>query len=115
MCPQCREELEGKFKEVKTYIQSHPGTGIKEVSEACEVETSQIQQWIREERLEFTNESMVTLSCESCGTPIRSGRYCDACKANLANGFSQAMKKPQAPQPAIKKDTKESPKMRFLS
>lgn len=114
ICPACRDAMEEKFKEVKKYIQENPRVGIKEVSEKCEVETSQIQQWIREERLEFADESMVMLNCESCGAPIKSGRYCDKCKSNLANGFSQAMKRPEAPQP-VKKDTKDSPKMRFLS
>ena len=52
VCPACKESLEAKFQEVKLYIEEHPGVGIKQVSDACDVETSQIQQWLREERLE---------------------------------------------------------------
>ena len=113
ICPACRDALETKFKEVKTYIQDHPMVGIKEVSEECDVEVSQIQQWIREERLEFTSESVMCINCESCGQPIRSGRYCDSCKASLTNGFKDAMRKPVV-QKQEKKDPKDSPKMRFL-
>ena len=83
MCQQCRDALEGKFKEVKDYIQQHPACGIQEVSRECDVETSQIQQWLREERLEFTADSMVQLNCEGCGAPIRSGRYCESCSKKL--------------------------------
>lgn len=114
VCPQCREGMEAKFKEVKAYIQSHPGCGTKEVSEECEVEISQIQQWLREERLEFSSDSMVQLSCESCGTMIRSGRFCDKCKNDLANGLRQSIAPAKkAPEP-VKKETSNTNKMRFL-
>ena len=114
-CPQCREALEDKFKEVKKYVQDHAGCGIHEVARECEVDVQQIQQWLREERLQFSEDSMVQLSCESCGTTIHSGRFCEKCKNEMANGFKQAIA-PKAPvEPPIKKDVKESPRMRFLS
>lgn len=113
MCPQCREGLEKQFKDVKSYIQDHPGCGIKEVSEACDVDTTQIQQWLREERLQFAEDSMMQLTCESCGTTIRSGRFCDKCKAAVLNGFN-SITRAAAPQSEVKKDTKDSPRMRFI-
>jgi len=115
MCPACREALDTKFKEVKTYIQEHPQVGMKEVSEACDVETAQIQQWIREERLEFTADSLMSVNCESCGCPIRSGRYCDKCKVALTNGLRAAMQRPQTtPQQPASTSKNDSNKMRFL-
>ncbi len=114
MCPQCREALEDKFKQVKTYISDHSGCGIQEVARECEVEVSQIQQWLREERLQFSEDSMVQLSCESCGVTIRSGRFCDKCKNEVVNGFQRSIR-PTVTEPAPKKETKESPKMRFLN
>ena len=113
ICPQCKDELEEKFKQVKTYISDHSGCGIQEVARECEVEVSQIQQWLREERLQFSEDSMVQLTCESCGTTIRSGRFCEKCKNEMANGFSNAIK-PTAPPPVEKKETKDAPRMRFL-
>lgn len=91
-CPGCREQMEVKFQEVKEYIRENPGVGIKQVSEACDVETAQINQWLREERLELTEGSPLMLSCESCGTLIRCGKYCDKCKANLANSLQSVLK-----------------------
>lgn len=113
-CPECRDALEAKFKEVKKYIQEHPMVGIQEVSRECEVEVAQIQQWLREERLEFTSESAVVLNCEFCGQPIRSGKYCDKCKQEMASGLQRSIAKPQAPKPEPKKDLKDSARMRFL-
>ncbi len=79
LCPICREEMEAKFQEVKKYILDHPGVSMTEVSEACDVQSTWIQKWLREERLELTEGSAITLDCESCGAPIRSGRLCNKC------------------------------------
>lgn len=114
ICPACKESLEAKFQEVKQYIEENPGVGINQVSQACDVEKAQIQQWLREERLEVTENSALYLNCESCGAPIRSGRYCEKCKLAMSNGFRSAMQsvRPQAPAPAA--STKDNPRMRFF-
>ena len=77
LCPHCRKKMEAKFQEVKEYIRANPGVGIQDVAENCDVEPSQIQQWLREERLELTEGSAIYLQCEKCGAPIRSGRFCE--------------------------------------
>ena len=61
LCPHCREKMEAKFQEVKEYIRANPGVGIQDVAENCDVEPSQIQQWLREERLELTEGSAIYL------------------------------------------------------
>lgn len=113
ICPQCKEETEAKFKEVKTYIQEHPHCGIHEVADACEIDVQQIQQWLREERLEFTSDSVIELQCEVCGCDIRSGRFCEKCKVNMVNGLQRSIQPQKAPEP-VKKDTHDAARMRFL-
>ena len=113
MCPACREKLEETFQTVKKYIQDHPGVGVKEVAEECDVDAGQIRQWIREERLEFSEGSM-ELGCEKCGKPITSGRFCPACKASMANSLGNVYQS-QAPVKNDKPDPSGGPKMRFLS
>lgn len=114
MCQRCRESLEGKFQEVKEYIRANPGATIPEVSEACEVESAQIRQWLREERLEITEGSALYLNCEGCGMPIRSGRYCDKCKNEMTRGLNNILHESR-PKPAVQQPKdKENPKMRFL-
>lgn len=112
MCPACRDALEAKFQEVKKYIYDHPGVTISSVSEACDVESGQIRQWIREERLEFA-EGTMELGCEKCGAPITSGRFCSKCKNSMVNELSGAYSAP-APQAPVKEDRSGGPKMRFL-
>lgn len=114
MCQPCREKNEKKFQEVKDFIRDNKGMGIQEVAEACDVDPQQIRQWLREDRLELTEDSPMILTCESCGAPIRSGRFCEKCKNNMTQGLNSILEanKPKAPEK--KKDTKESPRMRFL-
>jgi hypothetical protein len=55
------------------------------------------------------------LNCESCGAPIRSGRYCDRCKASVTNGLNSIVNAHKAAmQQQVKKDPRDNPKMRFL-
>lgn len=114
ICPACKDKLEEKFQEVKKYIREHRMADVKEVAEECEVESGQIQQWIREERLEFTADSPVKIPCENCGAMIRSGKYCDKCKKDMTNNLSNAIDRPKAVLVEPKKTQSAGNKMRFL-
>ena len=113
ICPKCKEEQETKFQEVKKYIQENGRAGMIAVSEACEVDTQQIQQWIREERLQFSDDSPIKVACESCGTMIGSGRFCAKCKNELASGLKNSIRqnKPEAEKTITKSNEN---RMRFL-
>lgn len=115
MCQVCKEKMEEKFQEVKEYIRSNPGVGIPEVSEACDVDPAQIRQWLREDRLELTENSPIRLTCEGCGAQIRSGKYCERCKLDMTSGFKNilAENRTQEKKPEKKTD-KDNPKMRYL-
>lgn len=115
ICMQCKEALEEKFQEVKKYIEDNAHASISEVAEACDVSANQIQVWLRDERLQLCEGSPITLHCENCEAPILSGRFCDKCKNSMANKLNDSIRKPEAPKPVRKKDTKENPKMRFLN
>lgn len=114
LCPSCEKTLEEKFQEVKQFVTDNPGANINEVSEKMDITVSQIKRWIREERLTFSQDSMVMLDCERCGAPIRSGRFCTKCKEGLQNQLSNAIKRNE---PTMKKKNIKdaNAKMRFLS
>ncbi len=114
MCPACKEGLEAKFQEVKEYVRDHRGAGINEVAEACDVEPAMIRQWLREERLELAEDSGIMLACDACGALIRSGKYCQACKNNLANGFNSILKGRTPVEEPLKQQRSKDARMRFL-
>ena len=116
VCPRCKEEQENKFQEVKKYVQDNRGADIHEVATECDVDPSQIRQWIREERLQFADDSPIRLPCETCGAMIQAGRFCEKCKSEVTNelkrvaGRDKPREKPKEAAPA-KSDRN---KMRYL-
>lgn len=114
VCPACKDALEKKFQEVKKYVQENKGVTIHDVVENCEVDSQQVRQWVREERLEFSGEGVTGITCEKCGEAIPTGRFCQKCKNEMASNLNAALPKKPKEEP-VKKDPKDSPKMRFLS
>lgn len=109
ICPSCKDALEKKFVEVKQYIKDNPGVNVDTVAENCEVSARQIKQWVREERLTFTDDSLVGLECERCGRMVHSGRFCKDCAGVFEDGFNNAYRKDIQLKPRDKNS-----RMRFL-
>lgn len=112
LCPACMKEVDEKFSVVKQYIYDNPTATIQQVSEDNDVSIQQLKKWVREERLSFSQDSVVGLECENCGAMVRTGRFCPQCKDKLANTLNNAYEKPAPIQPP--KNTKDNPRMRFL-
>lgn len=93
ICPLCKEKLEEKFIQVKEYIRENKDATISEIAEANDVKISQIEKWIREERLTFADDSPLGVKCENCGAMIKTGRFCKKCKDTMASDLSAAITK----------------------
>ena len=113
ICPKCREDNEAKFQECKKHVSEHRGITINELAEACDVEPSLIRQWLREERLQFAEGSLLGLECENCGVSIVCGRYCAKCKMNLTNALNGVYGTPKM-EPAPQEKKRSGSKMRFI-
>ena len=114
LCPECRAKLEKKFSSVKDYIGEHPQASISQVAEDMDVSVKQIKQWVKEERLILSEASLDGVLCEHCGRPITSGRFCDKCKAAMANNLRSALNRPRPTQQRSGGERDEGDKMRFL-
>lgn len=112
LCPACREKLEEKFDQVKKYIEDNKRAQLQEISDENDVTIQQIKQWVREERLVFTDDSIVGIECESCGVTIKTGRFCEACKKQMANTFENTIKPDKKLE--ARKEAREKARMRFL-
>lgn len=113
LCPSCIRKADEKFAQVKEYVYDHPRCGIQEVADANEVSTATIRRWIREEKLAFSDDSPVGLTCEHCGTMIKTGRYCKECKAKMIHSFG-SMYQDHSRQDDRKNNSHDRAKMRFL-
>lgn len=115
ICPACRDAVEKKFQEVKKYVRENKGATLNDVVENCEVDANQVRQWVREERLEFSSDGATGITCEKCGEPIPTGRFCKKCKNEMTQNLGSAIPQRPKAEPEKKKDPKDSAKMRFLS
>lgn len=75
------KEEEKKYEQVKEYIIEYPNATVIEISKANDISVKKIFQWIRDERLSFSDSSRdAWFECEKCGSKINSGRLCSCCK-----------------------------------
>lgn len=97
ICPECKAKLEEKFQEVKKFVQENKTAAMQEICDTCDVDSKLVKQWVREERLQFTESSQIKISCEMCGASIITGRFCDACKQRTMNNISNAGRRTERP------------------
>jgi len=76
------KDEDAKFNQVRDYIMSNPKASVAQISELNDIQPTKLFDWIRDERLEFSNDSEYAwFNCERCGSKIKSGRVCNRCKA----------------------------------
>ena len=108
ICPACKEELENKFTQVRDYVWDNKNATMEQIAADNDVSVKQIKQWIREERLVLTDDSPISIECEVCGAPIKTGRYCAKCKKDIESNISRGINKKTIEPP--KKKERENPK-----
>ena len=113
ICQACKDKLELKFQDVKEYIRENPHAPIQAVSTDNDVSVQQIKQWVREERLTFSEDSPIGIECENCGKIIKTGRFCEECKNKMKDNLSSVLDKPKVILEP-KKPARDGEKMRFL-
>ena len=94
-------------------IDENKNASIKQIAEDCDVTVKQLQQWIREERLTFSEDSPIGIPCEMFGKTIKSGKFCESCKQQMATNLGK-MYRNEAPDPKPVRRKSERGKMRFL-
>ena len=113
ICAACKQKMEDKFIKVRDYIRVNESASMKQISEENDVTVKQIKQWVREERLTFSSKSVVGIECENCGAMIRTGRFCDKCKNNMATNLKQMYAMPAVAEDSGKRE-RDKDRMRFL-
>ena len=91
ICLNCRRSDEEDFQKVKEYLEENPGANVIEVSEGTGVETKKIIQFLKEGRLEIRDDKNIILTCERCGKPIKTGRFCDKCAIELQREINETI------------------------
>mgnify|MGYP001950325701 FL=1 len=95
VCNNCLRQEQEDFEKVREYLFNNPNSSAMEVSEATGIELKVISRFLKEGRLEadyikMSDDSVLT--CEKCGKPVKSGRFCETCVREMQADFSRAVK-----------------------
>jgi ribosomal protein L32 len=84
-CPECSVKLESDFQRIKEHIEEFPDDTAMKVCEVLGIDMAVVTHFLKEERLILRNrDAKSMLSCEMCGKPIYTGRYCEDCAPKAA-------------------------------
>ena len=89
-CPVCVEEMDKAFVLVKEYLYDHQDATVIDVVNDTGVSEKYVLSFLKEGRIDVDSAGEM-LSCEDCGRPITSGRFCSKCRDKLANMLSGAV------------------------
>ncbi|MGB9679526.1 MAG: TIGR03826 family flagellar region protein [Thermoanaerobacteraceae bacterium] len=94
LCPECYRQDEEDFLKLRDYIESHPNATMIEISRETQISTKRIMDFLKEGRLILNaNNSNIPLTCERCGKPILTGRFCDECKNDMEKDLRRGLEK----------------------
>lgn len=113
LCYDCKGMLEDKFQEVKEYIAERNGISITQISRECEVPIPQLEEWLKEDRLELAERICTELYCEKCGRSIYEGNFCSQCKRELLGKVGNALRK-EKPHESGHNSEYSGPRMHFI-
>ncbi len=113
ICPACNKKTEDKFADVKQYIYDNPACTLAKVAEANEIPVQMIKKWVREERLQLSENSELKIHCEKCGAQILTGRFCKDCKKQMTNSLTEIFKDKSAPK-KVDNSGADKNKMHFI-
>ncbi len=113
VCAQCIKEEEELFEEIRIFIKEHPNCTMAEVSEQTGVSAKKLIRYIREGRIEISKGMSEDVTCDSCGEPITTGRFCEACAFKLTSSAQEVIKGRRVKEAVAEK--RVSDKMHFLS
>ncbi|MBD5544409.1 MAG: hypothetical protein HDR01_09280 [Lachnospiraceae bacterium] len=79
-CEMCSAIEYDDYGKVRRYLEEHSGANVSQIEQATGVSRKSIQQMVKEERFDVTQDSRISLYCERCHQKIQTGRFCSKCE-----------------------------------
>lgn len=102
LCPACIQKEDDDYKTVFQYLSNRPSASAQEIADGTGVDIKEIFRFLRENRLRIVKIES-DIRCESCGTPIVFGKYCEKCQAQLKEDFKKDLEKMKVEKGHVKK------------
>lgn len=114
LCGACYSKQDELFTEVREYIYAHKKANMQEITREFNIEPLIIEKWIRDGRLEVTEDSPIKPVCERCGTSILTGKYCVECQGKVIKSLNQALEPSVKSVDTVINKKDNTNRMRFL-
>jgi flagellar operon protein (TIGR03826 family) len=92
VCNQCAEQEQEDFDKVRDYLFEHPNSPASEINQATGVELKVISRFLKEGRLKMEGQDEGIITCDKCGTSIKSGRFCESCLQEMQTELKKAIR-----------------------
>lgn len=91
-CENCGKDNYDDFQTIRNYLDKVGSASALEIERNTGVPRNVVKHFFREEYLEISGNS-ISVPCESCGAPIRTGMYCEKCKQEMTSKEGTTKKK----------------------
>ncbi|ONI44997.1 hypothetical protein AN641_05140 [Candidatus Epulonipiscioides gigas] len=105
ICPECKNNEEKIFDDVKEYIRDNPKANFKQIHQDLGVSPKLLEEFIASGRLVLSSSSPLTLTCQICGESIKRGRVCEKCNTGMINELNGINQKTEQPKKTEVKQT----------
>ena len=91
LCMPCVALTDDCFVKIRDFLDEYPNADMYTVSEATEIHVKMIVFLLKEGRLLISDDNTgnISLTCESCKRPIKTGRLCEECRGEIAKTFQE--------------------------
>ncbi|MDU4959236.1 MAG: flagellar protein [Sporomusaceae bacterium] len=111
ICLECQAAEEPLVDKVREFLRGSKKATIDEIHAATGVKHKVILRMIRSGRVQTDDGVEIFFNCESCGTPIREGRLCDACSRKLSGELMDKLREMQEAKPEPKPELRTGTRM----
>lgn len=94
LCEECLKKEEEYYEAVRRYLDEHPRSSVREISEATSIPAEVIMKFVRQGSLVALENVSGMLACEICGKPIKMGRVCPECAEALMSATGNISRRP---------------------
>ncbi len=90
VCVSCGNRDFDDYGRVRNFLEEYGVAPSSIISDVTGVSEQKIDEMLKDGRIQIAKGSKPYLKCETCGAPIRYGRFCQRCIIHVVGGISSA-------------------------
>lgn len=90
ICSDCIKLEEKTFEDVHRFLRDNPNSTTKDIAAALDVDEELIIKFLKQGRIQTSDQESASGSCSKCGATIERGTYCMKCILSMKEQISGA-------------------------